>query len=76
MEKIGVRLLNMKDMVTPIYSSTPFEDDDLDDSGSEGSRNKQRHDEHDGPGPSREGYSNEEPHPERIQSRDGPTVRQ
>ena len=35
----------------------------LNDSAAEGSRNKRRHDEDDGAGPSGEGYSNEGPDP-------------
>ena len=41
-------------------------DHDPDNSASEGNRNKRRHDEDDGAGPSGEGYSNKEPQPKWI----------
>ena len=55
--------LHSSEIYQGIYSSMLSKDHDPDDSASEGSRNKRRHDEDDGVGPSGEGYSDEEPQP-------------
>jgi hypothetical protein len=64
-EKIRVCLTHVQDIEDGTVQQQQHHHD-ADDSAAEGTRNKQSHDEDDGPGPSREGYSNEEPRPKRT----------
>ena len=79
-EKIGVRSEHEQDIEDPNQTMTQCSNNrstlyevlgllhhDPDDLASEGTRNKQSHDEDDGAGPSGEDYSIEEPQPKRIQ---------
>uniref|UniRef100_A0A2N9GH17 TIR domain-containing protein n=1 Tax=Fagus sylvatica TaxID=28930 RepID=A0A2N9GH17_FAGSY len=63
-EKIRVCLTHEQDIEDGTVQQQHHHDPD--DSAAEGTRNKRSHDEDDGPGPSGEGYSNEEPQPKRT----------